>query len=102
MERYSLHADIPRVITALLHAHIIIFFSQLITKVKIQVNKEKLTVSNQLGTLWIPGIFPGRSFTPETRALLRDPNAFRSRLLHEHVNVRHGFAIVPHLSFTVS
>lgn len=103
MELDSLHADISRVKTALLHAHIVMFFAaDPIIKVNIQVNKEKGTARSQLGTLWSAGIFPGRSFTPETRALVKDPNAFHSRLPHEHVNVRHGFAIVPHLSFTVS
>lgn len=72
MEPYSLHADIPRVITALLHAYAVFP----IINTHLQVNKEKWTVSSHCGTLWSHGIFPGRGFTAEIGALVKDPNAF--------------------------
>lgn len=97
MEPYSLHADIPHVITALLHAYAVP-----IINAHLQVNKEKRTVSSQRGTLWSHGIFPGRGFTAEIGALVKDLNAFHNRLPHEHVSMRHGYTVVPHLSFTVS
>lgn len=72
MEPYSLRADIPHVIIAFLRAYAVFP----IINAQRQVNKEKGTVSSQRGTLWSHGIFPGRGFTAEIGALVKDPNAF--------------------------